>query len=116
MSCLFNSLSQFLKIDSNRIRQQICDYLSENKPIIDGLNTNFIFNLDNNNYVNNMRHQSTWGGAIEISTACNIWNIRIIVHNKTTYPPTNIEFLPINKVYFHTINLEWTGNHYEAIY
>jgi hypothetical protein len=47
MSCLFNSLSYFIHDNSYNIRQRICDYLEENKPIIDGLNTNFILNLEN---------------------------------------------------------------------
>ena len=36
MSCLFNSLSHFIGEPSNEIRQKICDYLQENKPILDG--------------------------------------------------------------------------------
>ena len=34
MSCLFNSLSYFIPENSYNIRQKICDYLEENKPII----------------------------------------------------------------------------------
>ena len=37
MSCLFNSLSYFIKEDSYIIRNKICDYLEQNKKIIDGL-------------------------------------------------------------------------------
>ena len=40
--------SYFLKIDSFSIRQKICDYLEQNKPIIDGLDTKFILELENN--------------------------------------------------------------------
>ena len=42
MSCLFNSLSYFIKLDGYTIRQMICDYLQQNKPIIDGLETSEI--------------------------------------------------------------------------
>ena len=50
MSCLFNSFSYFLKLDSRSIRNKICDYLQENKPIIDGLDTKMILDMDRPNY------------------------------------------------------------------
>lgn len=117
MSCLFNSLSHFINGTSDQIRQIICDYLKDNKPIIDGLDTHFILSLDNNHndYIRNMRHSSTWGGAIEIQAACNIWNTRIIVFNKRSIPNTHIEFLPVNNNFEYTIKLEWNGNHYEPL-
>ena len=45
MSCLFNSLSYFVQEDSYKIRQTICDYLQENKPIIDGLETHHVLSI-----------------------------------------------------------------------
>lgn len=113
MSCLFNSLSYFLGIDSYSIRQQICDYLNNNGPIIEGLDTNIIINMENNNYVHNMRNTMTWGGAIEIQAACNIWNTRIIVKNIRDTNHTTIEFIPLHKNIEKTICLEWSGGHYE---
>lgn len=124
MSCLFNSLSYFLSLrsdasrlkqNSNTIRQTICDYLQENKPIIDGLETSFILSLERENYIQHMRSTSTWGGAIEIQCACNIWNLRIIVKNRRGGQQTEIEFLPINGNYNNTIYLEWSGGHYEPV-
>ena len=35
MSCLFNSLSYFIQEPSNNIRQKICDYIEQNKSLID---------------------------------------------------------------------------------
>ena len=75
MSCLFNSLNYFVKEGSLEIRQKICDYLQENKPIIDGLETSTVLMFENpniNDYITKMRLTSTWGGAIEIQCACNI--------------------------------------------
>ena len=115
MSCLFNSLSYFLNYSSNEIRQFICDYLEQNKPLIDGLNTDFILSLDDSNYIRKMRRSSEWGGAIEIQAACNLWNLRIIVHNMSGSKRSNIEFLPLSKKYVYTIQLIWTGNHYEPV-
>jgi len=114
MSCLFDSLSYFLKYDSNQIRQKICDYLEKNEPIIDGLDTKFVLSLDDSNYIANMRKRSEWGGGIEIQTACNLWNLRIIIHNireKDSY----IEFIPLKNLYTYTIQLSWNGFHFEPV-
>jgi hypothetical protein len=118
MSCLFNSLNYFIKEGSLQIRQKICDYLQENKPIIDGLATSevLMFETQNpNDYISNMRLQSTWGGAIEIQCACNIWQLRINVKNYRDNNNKSIEFLPLNSIYNETINVYWTGGHYEPI-
>ena len=116
MSCLFNSLSDFFQEDSNNIRHLICNYLETNGQIIEGLDTDVILSLDNskNEYINQMRQQSTWGGAIEIKAASNMWNVKILVHN---IRDTNniIEFLPINKMYRGIINISWNGSHYESL-
>lgn len=61
MSCLFNSLSYFLQINSFDIRQKICDYLQNNEKIMDGLSTIDILNMENKNYIETMRNMSTWG-------------------------------------------------------
>ena len=126
MSCLFNSLSYFIpQPDPYAIRQQICDYLQANSPIIDGMNTHDVLQLDSSNswehYISAMRNPSTWGGAIEIQSACNIWNARIIVHDirhmgqmQSQDGPKTIEFLPIAAVTWDkTFELEWSGGHYE---
>lgn len=127
MSCLFNSLSHFItNTDSYAIRQNICDYLQANSPIIDGMSTHDVLQLDylnsSDQYITAMRNPSTWGGAIEIQAACNIWNARIIVHDiRHTHmssqdgnTPKTIEFLPIAAVTSDkTFELEWSGGHYE---
>ena len=115
MSCLFDSLSYFLNYSSNQIRQIICDYLEQNRPLIDGLATDFILSLDDSNYIRKMRRSSEWGGAIEIQAACNIWNLRIIIHNVSERRRSKIEFIPLSKKYVYTIELIWAGNHYEPI-
>ena len=115
MSCLFISLSHFLQEDNYIIRQKICDYLQENKPIIDGLDTTQVLQIENNNYISNMRSTSTWGGAIEIQTACNIWNIQINVSNYRDNNNKIIEFIPINGIITKIINIYWTGGHFEPI-
>ena len=132
MSCLFNSMSHFIKEDGgpHAIRQRICDYLQNNLPILDGMETRDILQLEApsyEHYISNMRKSSTWGGAIEIQCACNIWNARIIVHdirngnrnngNNNNNKNNKIEFLPLRAVHSTLIKLdfelEWSGGHYE---
>lgn len=133
MSCLFNSMSHFIKEDwgPHGIRQRICDYLQNNLPIIDGMETRDVLQLEApsyEHYISNMRKSSTWGGAIEIQCACNIWNARIIVHDIRFGNNGNngkkIEFLPLRANANANIDsiiplpllefeLEWSGGHYE---
>jgi hypothetical protein len=119
MSCLFNSLSHFIpQTDPQAIRQRICDYLQANSPIIDGMNTHDVLQLDSSSdqYIDAMRSPSTWGGAIEIQAACNIWNARIMVHDIRTGHGQTIEFLPVSTILpDKTFELEWSGGHYEPI-
>lgn len=115
MSCLFNSLSYFIKENSYNIRQQICDYIEQNKPLIDGLETKDIIQYENPDYIQRMRNTNTWGGAIEIQAACNIWCYKIIVNNHRDTNHTRIEFMPVSSNIIQTIELQWTGGHYEPI-
>ena len=124
MSCLFNSLSHFIgQTAPQAIRQRICDYLQANLPIIDGMTTHEVLQLNSSKssdyYIGAMRASTTWGGAIEIQAACNIWNARIVVHDiRAQYQLHNnpIEFLPVSAVAADkTFELEWSGGHYEPI-
>jgi len=117
MSCLFNSIQYFFSnISSNDIRNKICDYLENNNKLIDGIDTSELLKMEKNkNYISNMRNSSTWGGAIEIQAACNIWNIKIIVHNIRDNTSRNIEFIPITGKINKTIEITWNGGHYEPI-
>lgn len=136
MSCLFNSLSYFIPLDSYTIRQQICNYLESNNPIIEDMETKIVLsfeyygygksneNHDNNSklYISSMRKPNTWGGAIEIQAACNIWNYRIIVLNYRDFTSNiqnnienTIEFVPLHGRIDKTIRIEWNGGHYEPV-
>jgi hypothetical protein len=113
MSCLFDSISHFfVDATSADIRNAICNYLEANRPIFDDLDTETILNITDPNYIRHMRNPNTWGGGIEISAACNIWNIVIAIH-RNGYSP--IVFKPLNNTAKHVINIFYTGNHYEAL-
>ena len=113
MSCLFDSISYFMNINSNELRQHVCNYLESNNPVIDGIETNQILNFDDENYIEKMRINNTWGGAIEISAICNMLNLKIIVKN--LQDNKDIEFKSLNNIVKHIIYISWTGNHFEPI-
>jgi hypothetical protein len=122
MSCLFDSLSHFIPhSDPHTVRQRICDYLQENYPIIDGMTTRDVLQLESvgssDQYIGAMRSPPAWGGAIEIQAACNIWSTRIMVRDVRSGHGQTIEFLPIANVEnagdFTSFELEWSGGHYE---
>lgn len=116
MSCLFNSMSYFLKEDPQVIRNKICDYLQRGSPIISGLNTQQVLELDGTtNYIDTMRNASTWGGAIEIQAACNIWNMSVNVIDVRNSSRKVVNFIPVSNLSYKTITLEWSGGHYEPL-
>jgi hypothetical protein len=113
MSCLFHSLGQLLKIPTDGVRQQICDYLEANKPILEGMETKDILAMDGGSgYIQRMRQSSTWGGAIEIQAAVRLWTICVTVQNRRdgTAP---IEFVTADPT--SVLVLYWTGGHYEPV-
>ena len=115
MSCLFHSLSYFFREDCQMIRNKICNYLQQNRPIIDGIETREILAMESPNYVLNMRKPSTWGGAIEIQVACILWNVQIHVFNYRDRTTQKIIFIPLNQPTNRYIQIYWTGSHYEPI-
>ena len=119
MSCLFDSLHFFIpSLTPLQIRYKICDYLQQNKPVIDGIETSVLLSLDDGTaeqYVWRMRSPSTWGGAIEIQAGCNIWRTSIIVHNRRGHEDSDIEFLPVKGAAQSIVAVRWTGGHYEPV-
>jgi hypothetical protein len=113
MSCLFDSISYFLPLDSYQLRQKTCNYLEDNKPIMNDLDTKFILSLDNKNYIKNMRDDDAWGGGIEISAIANMYSLKIIVKNLRN--GKQIEFLPLSKQYNTILYISWNGNHFEPL-
>ena len=112
MSCLFNSLGRLLGIPTDTVRQQICDYLVADKPVLDGMPTRDLLLFEGPNYIQRMRQSHTWGGAIEIQVAVRIWNVNVTVQNRRdgTSP---IEFVTPSPV--SILTLYWTGGHYEPV-
>ena len=112
MSCYFDSLSHYFHVNSNIIRQEICNYLDSNQPIFDDIETKVVLDSIDPDYVNKMRRSSTWGGGIEISATCNIWNINVVVHSQRMKP---VLFEPLSKRPLYTIHIHWNGSHYKPV-
>lgn len=116
MSCLFQSLSYFLSHkDYKRLRQDICNYLESNKPLVDDLTIKDIAEfegIDKDTYIQYMRNDNTWGGAPEIKAFCEMYNVIVKVIVLST--GKKIEFKPSNQDTTRFVVITWSGNHFEA--
>jgi hypothetical protein len=68
-------------------------------------------------YIHVMRNDSTWGGALEIQSICNMFNIGIRVHTGGRIP---IEFVPAAAIkplspIEYILDITWNGCHFQAI-
>jgi hypothetical protein len=117
MSCLFNSMSRLFPTNENpqEIRNKICDYLAANPHTQMGLSVSEIIHTDSgsdiNTYVQQMRSPCTWGGAIEIAAATELWSCSFYVKVERT--GKWIEFLKEGTTTKY--GLSWTGGHYEPL-
>ena len=108
MSCLFISLGKLLKVDSTKLRQQICDFIISNPNAtwngtkihqwIEWVAGDEYKTIDR--YIKEMRNLNRWGGAPEIAICCLIYNISVkvvnyrdknsnVMFNEETLPPTS---------------------------
>lgn len=119
MSCLFRSLAFFLKnINTDELREIITDYISKDPVLIEpNIKLSTLLSLDNkrlNDYTESMSRSSTWGGAIEIKTFCEIFKIKVyvLVIEEGRY----IEFIPSREENNgNIIKISWNGYHYEPL-
>ena len=112
MSCLFDSLSKYIVKNSSELRIQICDYIEQNPNMIDNIKVDKVIQWEKNIslplYVQNMRQNYTWGGAIEVKAFCNLYNIQVNIH---LYNDKQISFYPSGEINL-IININWTGTHF----
>jgi len=115
MSCLFDSLSSFTEHDSRELRSKIVTYLGTNPVLMNDATFKDIVKWDESDdqqYLQSMNQDSTWGGAIEIKAFVNLFNVNVTVH----IPQMNkaVEFVrdEQQKSNYPTVNILWTGNHF----
>jgi hypothetical protein len=107
-------------VDPSFLRQKICDYLATNPSIMEGLSAADAIREEKGDsttsleqYVDWMRRETTWGGAIEIRALCDMTDHVISV---AIAPGQVIDFSPSQPPRHprRVLRLYWTGNHYEV--
>jgi hypothetical protein len=102
-NCLFTCISKLLKIcydvdvSYNTCRQQICDML----VILFGMYPDWVKTLEDQSpeeYIEQMRQESEWGGEHEIIAICVLYNVSINISYEQENTP-NYMFENINKEY-----------------
>ena len=54
--------------------------------------------------------------AIEIQAAVNLWNVRVVVEmRRGAHPSPPLEFVPLRSTPTRTVQIYWTGDHYEPV-
>jgi hypothetical protein len=109
-SCLFRCISDFLglvqKFNHENIRNEIIDYILENKEFFEGFIDESI-----TDYCKRMRNLEEWGGQLELEAAAQKYNIHIVVYSTNGicaehHPEAEKK---LNLSYIH-------GNHYDIAY
>ena len=128
MSCLFDSVSSYTKnCPSPQLRIMVSDYLKGDPVFWDTMNFGQVFPMfaiedvhgarSVEEYVERMRLDHTWGGAIEIQAMCNMFSISIRIHVMGGKQP--IVFLPAaatrSPTIEHTLDITWNGCHFEPL-
>jgi hypothetical protein len=123
MSCLFQSLGHLIGCDPNHLRQCLCDYLECNPDIMQGINAEKVIQWESNvnmaEYIQNMRRQATWGGAIEIAAFVDMMKMVVVVSDLRANK--NITFVPKERrprrcpKKFDACFISWNGSHYEPL-
>ena len=111
MSCLFDTLCKFVDLNSQELRNNICNYLSENPKMFENVSASDYVSWSNegynslNDYILSMRNPGTWGGAIEIKAFCNMYFMNVNVLDTRTNKNT-IQFVEGSKAK-KTLNIKW---------
>jgi hypothetical protein len=118
MSCLFDSLSHYLPAyTSVELRQIICNHLAGDNYVAHARATEQVrwnFNTSLQEYVRKMRQTSTWGGAIEIQTFCELFmcSVRCSTPPRSSVATKDITFVPLHGIWTHVCTINWDGGHY----
>ena len=118
MACLFISLAHFIQnMNERQLRDIICNYLAGDPKIYDDLSVSESIweNISINEYVENMRNDSVWGGSLEIKAFCDIFHINVILHYTQNSNTTTFISSTPNENQTITIHLTYNGNHFEPL-
>lgn len=115
MSCLFNSLGSLLKVDPSKLRADVCSFLEQHSgSLVEGLAAEVVLETKVEEYVHKMRNPSTWGGAVEIQSICQMYGVEVQVE---TPQGSTVHFVPRNcpTSITHILKVRWTGAHYTPV-
>ena len=117
MSCLYRALSAFHQgIATEQMRHLLCNFLSSD-PMLGGERASKVIPWETKKtlpqYIQIMKNQNQWGGAIEIKAYCDYFkkNVKVLsIPNQRT-----IEFIAEGGNPNDWITISWNGFHYEPI-
>jgi hypothetical protein len=118
MSCLFNSLGSLLKVDPAKLRADVCSFLEQHSAeLVEGLDSQVVLESEVDVYVRKMRNASTWGGAVEIRSVCQMYGVETEV---LTSHGTTVHFVPMSVSAsaaqdLRVLKVHWTGSHYTPV-
>ena len=135
MSCLFNSLSYFCNYNGNNVRKIICEYMEKDPFLSSNMKVSktieYLENKSLEDYIKEIKKDTTWGGAPEIKAFVNLTKtpicVRNISSNKSTYikfeydlskkeeKQNNTSIIPVKNLYNKKIEITWNGYHYEPV-
>ena len=117
---MFISIGQLIHRPHQTVRADICSYMTQHLhhthqgvALQDWIKWQE-GSPDPHTYIRNMRHSSTWGGAMELAVATQVYNADILVTNH--WGKTVAEFKwKEDCTARRTLHLQWTGAHYEPL-
>jgi len=117
MSCLFDSLGHLTGQEPTLLRREICNYISRNPDLIEGVSSNDVIlwesGLSLESYVTEMRKASTWGGCVEIKAFVDMTGIPVHVVDVRSSPTRIIKLEPSGRPsQDYPLVLHWSGCHY----
>jgi hypothetical protein len=116
MSCLFVSLGSCIGISPDRLRERVCDYLSQNPFLYDSTTVETLLAWQDktlDDYVRRMRSPSSWGGAIEIKAVSNL--AHRVIYVRMTPTGQTLTFSPETPPAPRgpPCHITWDGGHFE---
>lgn len=120
MSCLFISIGRLVNKPHRTVRSDICNHMEQHLQhthqgiaLCDWIKWQGMSPYPRV-YIQNMRNPATWGGAMELAVATQVYGVDIVVVNG--WNETLAEFKwHEDCTARQTLYLQWTGAHYEPL-
>ena len=105
---------------SDVLRQRVCNFIAREEKIKGDPISMYVIGEFNarhvSDYVSKMRSTSTWGGMIEIKAFCALTKWKVVVHDiRGGHHGKQYACEPSDHRYSRTIDVTWSGGHYEPV-